>query len=222
LTYYSYDGPFGRFFAAANPASIRHVAAIGLGTGALACYAQPGQEWTFYEIDPLVERIARDTRYFQYLANCGNRPRVVLGDARLTIASTPDGTYDVLVVDAFSSDSVPMHLLTREALALYLRKLAPGGSLLFHISSRTLDLRPVVGALAADAGLAVWMLYDRPPPGELWRRSPAIVMAPAIRGSDPNRFKPADGWVEQLPPFSARSLWTDQRSDLLGAIRFRF
>jgi SAM-dependent methyltransferase len=223
LTYYSHDGPFGRFFAAANPDAIRQVAVIGLGTGALACYAQPGQDWTFYEIDPLVERIARDLRYFQYLANCGNRPRVVLGDARLTIASVPDGTYDVLVVDAFSSDSIPMHLLTREALALYLRKLTPGGSLLFHISSRTLDLRPVIGALAADAGLPAWMLYDRPPPStSLWRRLPAIVVALPGRGGDLSRFKPADGWVELLPPFGARSLWTDQRSDLLRVIRFGF
>ena len=76
----------------------------------------------------------------------------MLGDARLTIGDAPDGTYDALIIDAFSSDSIPMHLLTREALALYLRKLAPGGRLLFHISSRTLDLRPVIGALAADAG----------------------------------------------------------------------
>jgi SAM-dependent methyltransferase len=222
LTYYSHEGPFGRFFAAAKPGSIRHVAAIGLGTGALACYAQPGQDWTFYEIDPLVERIARDPRYFQYLANCGNRPRVVLGDARLTIASAPDGTYDVLVVDAFSSDSIPMHLLTREALALYLRKLAPGGSLLFHISSRTLDLRPVIGALAADAGLPAWMFYDHPPPGTSpWRRSLAIVVGLPGRGRDGlGRFNPADGWVELRPPFGARSLWTDQRSDLLRAIRF--
>jgi SAM-dependent methyltransferase len=224
LTYYSHEGPFGRFFAALSPANVRHVAVIGLGTGALACYAQPGQDWIFYEIDPLVERIARDPRYFQYLANCGNRPRVVLGDARLTLASVPDGSYDVLVVDAFSSDSIPMHLLTREALALYLRKLTPGGSLLFHISSRTLDLRSVIGALAADAGLLpTRIMYDLPPQSvSPWRRSAAIVVALAGRGGDLSRLKPADGWVEMLPPFGARSLWTDQRSDLLRAIRFGF
>jgi hypothetical protein len=148
----------------------------------------------------------------------------VLGDARLTLASVPDGTYDVLVVDAFSSDSIPMHLLTREALALYLRKLTPGGSLLFHISSRTLDLRSVIGALAADAGLLpTRIMYDLPPQSvSPWRRSAAIVVALAGRGGDLSRLKPADGWVEMLPPFGARSLWTDQRSDLLRAIRFGF
>ena len=224
LTYYSHEGPFGHFFAALNPANVRHVAVIGLGTGALACYAQPGQDWTFYEIDPLVEHIARDPRYFQYLANCGNRPNVVLGDARLTLASAPDGTYDLLVVDAFSSDSIPMHLLTREALALYLRKLAPGGSLLFHISSRTLDLRPVIASLAADAGsLPTRVFYDHPPQGTTaWRRSAAVVVALAGRGGDLSRLKPADGWAELLPPSGVQSLWTDQRSDLLRAIRFGF
>jgi hypothetical protein len=217
LTYYSHAGPFGRFFASFAPGSIRHVAVVGLGAGSLACYAQPGQDWTFYEIDPLVEHLARDPRYFHFLANCGNRPQVVLGDARLTLAAAPDGSYDVLVLDAFSSDSIPMHLLTREALALYLRKLAPGGTLLFHISSRTLDLRPVIAALAADAGVSARMLLDHPPPGTLfWRREAALVVALSGRG---DRLDPTDGWTD-LPPAGPRSLWTDQRSDILRAIRF--
>ena len=164
--------PFGRFFAALNPANIRHVAIIGLGTGALACYAAPDQEWTFYEIDPLVERIARDPRYFHFLANCGNRPNVVLGDARLTIASVPDGTYDVLVIDAFSSDSIPMHLLTREALGLYLRKLAPGARC---CSISAVDTRPAFGDRGArdGCGYSGTDVVDRPAAGRLlWRRSP--------------------------------------------------
>lgn len=222
LAYYSHDGPFGRFFAALAPRSVRRVAVVGLGTGELGCYAQPGQDWTFYEIDPLVERIARDPRYFQFLTNCGNHPRVVLGDARLTIADVPDGTYDVLILDAFSSDSIPMHLLTREALALYLRKLAPGGRLLFHISSRTLNLLPVVGALAADAGVPARMLFDSPPPGtSAFRRSAALVVAMAGRGGDLGGLDPAEGWAA-LPSAGAWSLWTDQRSDLLRVMRFGF
>lgn len=222
MSYYSREGPFGRFFAAMAQGSIRRVGVIGLGAGTLACYARPGEDWTFYEIDPLAERIARDPRFFRYLADCGNQPRVVLGDARLTIASAPDSTYDVLVVDAFSSDSIPMHLLTREAVALYLRKLAPGGSLLFHISSRTLDLRPVIGALAADAGVdARMLLYDSPPGPASWRRSSAWVVALSARGGDLNRLDAADGWVA-VPSGGERSLWTDQRSDILRAIRFGF
>jgi hypothetical protein len=222
MAYYSPEGPFGRFFAASAPGSVRHVAVIGLGTGSLACYAQPGQDWTFYEIDPVVERIARDPRYFGFLASCGNSPRIVLGDARLNIGRAPDGAYDVLIVDAFSSDAIPMHLLTREALALYLRKLAPGGRLLFHISSRTLDLRPVIGALAADAGVPARTLFDLPPPGSsAWRRAPALVVAVAGRGGDLAGLDAADGWTP-MHPREAQFLWTDQRSDILRAIRFGF
>jgi hypothetical protein len=133
MAYYSKEGPFGRFFNASPQGSVRRVAVVGLGSGTLACYAKEGQDWTFYEIDPMVERIARDPRYFQFLANCGEGSRVVLGDARVTLANAQDGAYDVVIVDAFSSDSIPIHLLTREALAIYLRKLAPGGRVLFHI-----------------------------------------------------------------------------------------
>ena len=128
----------------------------------------------------------------------------------------------MLILDAFSSDSIPTHLLTREALALYLQKLAPGGHLLFHISSRTLDLIPVVRALAADAGVPARMLFDRPPPGTpVLRRCQVLVVALAGRDGDLSGLDPADGWTE-LPPAGARSLWTDQRSDILGAIRFGF
>jgi SAM-dependent methyltransferase len=221
LAYFSREGPFGRFFAALAPGSVRHVAVIGLGTGEIGCYAQPGQDWTYYEIDPLVERIARDPRYFQFLENCGNHPRVVLGDARRTIADAPDGSYDVLILDAFSSDSIPMHLLTREALAMYLRKLAPGGRMLFHLSSRTLDLHPVVGALAADAGLRARILFDDPPGPLTLRRLPSLVVALAGRGGDLSGLDQENGWME-LPPPDSRALWTDQRSDIVRAIRLGF
>jgi SAM-dependent methyltransferase len=222
MAYYSRQGPFGRFFASPTTKSARHVAVVGLGTGELGCYAQPGQDWSFYEIDPVVEHIARDSSYFQFLTNCGNWPRVVLGDARITIGDVPDSTYDILVIDAFSSDSIPMHLLTREALALYLRKLAPGGRLLFHVSSRTLNLGPVIGGLAADAGVPARMLLDRPPPGTLaWRRAPALVVAVAGRGGDLGDLDPAEGWKE-LRQADAPAPWTDQRSDLLQAIRSGF
>ena len=199
---------------------MRRVAVVGLGSGQLACYAKEGQDWTFYEIDPMVERIARDPRYLQFLANCGEGSRVVLGDARVTLGNAPDGAYDVLIVDAFSSDSIPMHLLTREALALYLRKLAPGGRVLFHISSRTLNLAPVIGALAADAGVPARILIDDPPVGtSLWRHSAATVVAVAGRGGDLGYLTTEDGWKE-LPPAKPEFLWTDQRADLLRVIRF--
>jgi hypothetical protein len=220
LGYYSREGPFGRFFAALPPGSVRHVAVVGLGIGELGCYAQPGQDWMFYEIDPLVERVARDSRYFHLLAECGNDPRVILGDARQTLANAPDGSYDVMVLDAFTSDTIPIHLLTREALALYLRKLAPGGRIIFHLSSRNFDLRPVISALANDAGLPSRAMLYRPPEGPAsLRRLEVLVAVVAGRGGDLNDVDPADGWAK-LPPAEPWAAWTDQRSDLLRVIHF--
>jgi hypothetical protein len=220
MAYYSKEGAFGRFFNALPQGSVRRVAVVGLGTGGLACYEKEGQDWTFYEIDPVVERIARDPRYFQFLVNCGGSSHVVLGDARVTIGNAPDGAYDVLIIDAFSSDSIPMHLLTREALTLYLRKLAPGGRVLFHVSSRTLSLAPVIGALAADAGVPARALFDNQPAGtSLLRHSSTQVVAVAGRGGDLSYLTTEEGWKE-LPPPKPQLLWTDQRADVLRVIRF--
>jgi hypothetical protein len=222
-TYYSRKGPFGRFFAALEGRDLREVGIIGLGSGTLGCYARPGQRWTFYEIDPLVERIARDQRFFQFMARCGNRARVVVGDARLTLKGTRDGAYDALVIDAFSSDSIPTHLLTQEALDLYFQKLAPHGVILFHISNLYLDLGPVIGALASNAGAQTRYLSYQPQEtnSSWWRSMPANVMAVARPGDDLDFLIGASGWVSPpVPP--ATALWTDQRSDILRTIRWLF
>ncbi|MEJ7640038.1 MAG: fused MFS/spermidine synthase [Singulisphaera sp.] len=163
MTYYHRTGPIGQVFEAFGARPARpDVAVVGLGAGSLACYAAPGQGWTFYEIDPAVVRIARDPRFFTYLKDCRARSRdVVVGDARLRLRDAPDGGYGLIVLDAFSSDAIPMHLLTREALRLYRDKLADGGLIAFHISNRYLDLAPVLGALARDAGLIDRVRRDR-------------------------------------------------------------
>ncbi len=154
IAYYSRTGPLGQFFEAlAEPGVLRHVAVVGLGAGTISCYAAPGQEWTYFEIDPIVVQCARDPRFFTYLRNCPADLKVVLGDGRLSLASVPDAAFDVLVLDAYNSDSLPVHLLTREAVQLYLRKLAPKGVLVFHISNRYLDLEPILGSLAREAGV---------------------------------------------------------------------
>jgi len=217
LGYYSHEGPFGRFFAALAGREVARVGIVGLGAGDLACYARPGQSWTFHEIDPAVERIARDPRYFHFLERCGNAPKVVLGDARLTLHDVPDGHYDVLVIDAFSSDSIPLHLLTREALALYLRKLAPDGVLLFHISNRYVDLRPVLSALAADAGAPARRLLDLAPQSASVARLSAEVVAMAQPGRRLDFLSAADGWRD-LAAAPATALWTDERSDIVSRI----
>lgn len=153
LTYYHPGGPVGQVFDALRKGIPRgRVGLVGLGTGSLATWARPGERWTFYEIDPAVERTARD--WFTFLADAPCPVDVVLGDGRLSLAETSAGEFGLLAFDAFSSDAIPVHLLTREAMKIYLEKLAPGGMMIFHISSRYVDLAPVLGDLAADAGLA--------------------------------------------------------------------
>ncbi|WP_367273930.1 spermidine synthase [Bosea sp. (in: a-proteobacteria)] len=124
------------------------VASVGVGTGSLACQTRPGEHWTFYEIDTRVVSIATDPAQFSFISQCAPDAPFVIGDARLTLADAAAGSLDLIVVDAFSSDAIPVHLLTREAMGLYLSRLAPGGALLFHISNRNMDLAPVVAATA--------------------------------------------------------------------------
>ena len=160
LAYYHPTGPLGQFFNVFYEESEQWiVGAVGLGAGSIVSYSRPGQKWTFFEIDPAVVRIARDPRFFAFLTECGSGARMVLGDARLSLARESE-LFDLLILDAYSSDSIPVHLMTREALQLYLEKISPGGWLLFHISNHFLDLRPVLGDLAEDAGVACLVLDD--------------------------------------------------------------
>jgi hypothetical protein len=153
LSYYARSGPLGQTIAALPNELRQCVAAVGLGAGTVACYGERGERWTFYEIDPVVERLARDPRYFTFLADCPANVEVVLGDARLSLHAAADGQFGLIILDAYSSDSIPLHLTTREALALYLQKLVPHGVLAFHITNRHLNLEPVLANLAQDAGL---------------------------------------------------------------------
>ncbi|HEX9082031.1 MAG TPA: fused MFS/spermidine synthase [Holophagaceae bacterium] len=151
VTYYSPDSGVGLAFASL-PERARRLGVVGLGAGSLAVYGRAGDQLRFYEINPLVETFAR--RDFTYLRDCPAQVDVVLGDARLSLEREPPQAYDLLVIDAFSSDAIPVHLLTREAFVLYLRHLAPGGYLAVHISNHYLDLQPVVRAAALNLGLA--------------------------------------------------------------------
>jgi len=190
----------------------------------MAAYARPLDRWTFYEIDPAVVEIARDRRYFTFLRDCraALSPAIVVGDARQRLRHAGPHAYDLLVLDAFSSDAIPVHLVTREALGLYLEKLAPGGLLAFHVSHRLLDLRPVLGALAADAGLAARVRDD-----------PDAAAVSLERGQDPSRWIvmarregdlgtiAVDARWAPLPPGDGSRLWTDDFSNVLGALDWR-
>jgi hypothetical protein len=161
MAYYFRTGPIGQMFSTfTGDYAKKNIAVVGLGAGGLAAYAQRGENWTFYEIDPVVEYIAREPKYFSYLQDAPANMKVILGDGRLQLEEAPDGAYDLLILDAFSSDALPMHLITREALHLYVRKLSPRGVLVFNTSNLHLELEPVLGNLAKDAGLATLFEND--------------------------------------------------------------
>jgi spermidine synthase len=219
LTYYHRDGPLGALFAARTwrPSPWR-VGVIGLGTGATAAYARADERWTFFEIDPLVARVAEDTTLFRFLSSARVRPRIILGDARLSIKHESRHAFDVLVVDAFSSDAIPMHLLTREALALYRSRLAPDGVVAWHISNRYLDLRPVLEGLAKDAGLNALIRDDSQIPEKSGGRLPSTWV---VMTAD-DRTCASIGLDERWTPLrSGRrpQLWTDDFSNVLSVVR---
>jgi hypothetical protein len=220
LVYYTREGPVGQFFRAIEdtPAETGRIAVIGLGVGAMACYAAPGQRLTYYEIDPLDQRIARDPSYFTYLQHCGKNVDVVIGDGRLTVAKEPDGAFEVLVVDAFSGDAIPAHLLTREALALYFAKLSPTGLLLLHVTNTYLELLPVVSELVADAGLHARYSAGFLPPAPLSSSSDWVVVA--RRENQLARFAFTSPPWAPLPPGTGARPWTDDFTNLFAALRF--
>jgi spermidine synthase len=218
LTYYHRRGPFGQLIAA-NPrlAVTPEVAVVGLGVGALASYASSGQRWTFYEIDPAVERLSR-AGCFTFLRDCADRCDVVIGDARLSLIAARPGAYGLIVLDAFSSDAIPMHLMTAEALSLYLSRLAPGGLLAFHISNRHVTLGPILGRLALVERLQAREQMQAVTASEAdlgQAASDWVVMARSAEdlggiASDPR-------WV--APTVSASTpLWTDDFSNILSVL----
>ncbi len=222
LTYFHPSGPRGQFFAAVDgPAPRRAVAVVGLGAGSLACYGKPEQRWTFYEIDPVVFRVAGNTRFFTFLRDCPPKTFVVLGDARLTLARASDAAYDLIVLDAYSSDAPPMHLITLDAVRLYLTKLAPGGVLLFNISNRHLVLEPVLGAIARAAGLAARTRDDaRVADTERMAgkvESQWVVMA--RREEDLGALRDDPLWKAPAAPPGLQP-WTDDFASLLAAFRW--
>jgi hypothetical protein len=196
------------------------IGVVGLGAGTLACYAQPGQSWTFYEIDPAVVRIAHDPKRFTFLSRCQPDAKIEVGDARLLIEREPPASVDVLVLDAFSSDAVPMHLLTREAFADYRRMLSPRGLLMVHISNRYIDLDPVIAGAARDGGWSVAMRRYRPDPQAMLRNEGAsdwVVMS-LSRGT---LAKVVDSSGAQWMPLAAQtgfSAWTDDHGSVLPLI----
>lgn len=222
VTYYHPDGPVGDVFRLLQSRPGRqNVGAVGLGTGSILCYSRPGETWTFFEIDPEVAKIARNNRFFSFLSDCAVKPRIVFGDARLTLAREPAGAYSVLVVDAFSSDAIPVHMLTREALALYQRLLTDDGLLMLHISNRRLDLEPVVAELAMDAGLPA-LINNHHVSDSAQNRTYNYGSDWVVLARDTAHFGPlaSDTLWSKLVPTRRRRPWTDDYSNILSVIRW--
>ncbi len=218
-TYYHRAGPFGDVMEnLIDPDVHRQLAVIGLGTGTTAAYAQPGQTLTYFEIDPAVKRIAENPALFTYVTDARQRGAqidIVLGDARLKLREQPSGRFDLLAVDAFTSDAIPMHLLTREAFELYMDKLKPDGILMVHISNRYLELGPVVGNVAAELGLTARRC------NRTWEREPgeyASEWVAVVR--DPDRLGDllADENWEEIPADPRVGVWTDDFSNILSVL----
>jgi len=220
LSYFHREGPLGQIFDAfnSNPAS-PNVAVVGLGAGSMACYSRPDQHWTFYEINPAVVGIAQNPNYFTYLQKCAAGPtEIVLGDARLQLQNAPDHHYGLIVLDAFNSDAIPVHLLTQEAIDLYTSKLATGGMLAFHISNRSLRLDRVLAELAKQRGAMSMSFAD----GEY----------DPVRGKDPSEWlvmanqSPAFDELAQNPRWRAleghgeANAWTDDFSNIVRVFRW--
>ena len=219
--YYHHDGSFGQLFRALAPMlGQRAVAIVGLGSGGLACYGARGSQWTYYEIDPLVEQIARDPRHFTFLRDCPPTTRVVIGDARVTLRDAADASYSFLLVDAFTSDAVPTHLLTREAISAYRKKLTPDGVLAVHISNRFLNLLPVLSRLAQDAQLVGRVSsVDATQTRNALLESPAQVVVLAADEASFGSLANDPHWLP-LPPAQPGRIWSDDYVNIIDALRF--
>jgi spermidine synthase len=192
--YYHSEGPLGQLFARYNDVNANwNIGVIGLGSGVLSAYAKPAQHWTFYELNPAVVDIARNPDYFSYLQDCATNYDIQVGDARLVLERDVKPRYNLLVVDAFTSDSIPTHLMTREALQLYFANLQADGVLAFHISNRHLALKNVLSVHARDLGLS------------------ALIQE--YRNSEKQAYIHSSDWVvlaktpEALKPLQSESAW---------------
>lgn len=196
---------------------LARVGAVGLGAGSIACYAKPGEDWTFFEIDPLVRDLARNPRLFSFMTRCGDKTPVKIGDARLTLAAVPDGSLSLLILDAFASDTVPAHLLTREAVALYAAKLAPDGVLLFHISNRVMELEGPLADLLSEARMPARAQMFVTPRGVAMRENESSHVVIAARSAAAlEAFDRTGRW---RPPYRAHGrLWTDDYVNIPAAI----
>jgi hypothetical protein len=218
ITYYHKDGGIGQAITAIRErkgAPLR-VAVIGLGAGTLTCAAEPGEEWKFFEIDQTMVDTARDPKYFTYVHVCEPNLEPVIGDARLTFAREPDGVYDLIIVDAYSSDAIPIHLATEEAMEIYKAKLAPQGAVVMHVSNRHLELSSVVVGIADANDLKSWVYSEDTNRDAEYIFSTSVVVS-AREEADVGKLASSEQWALTEAKDNQR-VWTDDYSNVLGAV----
>ena len=219
LPYYPSGSPVDEILS--RTSSTAHIAVMGLGAGALATYVRPGQTFSFYEIDAQIVRIARDPTLFTFVENCKGTCKTEVGDARLLLTAEPDGEFEVVVQNAFTSHAVPVHLITAEALDAMFRKLAPGGIAIFNITNRYVDLAPVIGAYARDRHVQARVRAHEP---TAQQRADAFVtesrwLVLARAESDLARYLSHPDWTPVAP--SGHRMWTDRFASPLAIYNWR-
>jgi hypothetical protein len=218
ITYYHKDGGIGQAITAIRErkgAPLR-VAVIGVGSGTLACASEPGETWKFFEIDQTMVDTARDPKYFNYIQSCDPDLKPVIGDARLTFAKEPVGRYDLIIVDAYSSDAIPIHLATEEAMKIYKDRLAPQGAVVMHVSNRHLELASVIVGIAEANDLKSWVYSEDSGRDDEYIFATSVVVS-AREEADVGKLASSDQWAETEADASQR-VWTDDYSNVLGAV----
>jgi hypothetical protein len=218
ISYYHKDGGIGQAITAIRErkgAPLR-VAVIGLGSGTLVCASESGEDWKFFEIDQSMVDTARDPKYFTYIQVCEPNLQPVIGDARLTFAREPDGVYDLIIVDAYSSDAIPIHLATEEAMEIYKAKLAPQGAVVMHVSNRHLELSSVVVGIADANDMKSWVYSEDSGRDNEYIFSTSVVVS-AREEADVGKLASSDQWALTEAEDHQR-VWTDDYSNVLGAV----
>jgi hypothetical protein len=215
LSYYYKTGPIGDVMQLVSERPPQHVGVVGLGTGTMAAYGGPSRHITFFDVDPQVVHIASD--FFTFVRRCGVNCDIVIGDGRLSIQAQPDHEFDVILLDAFNSDSIPSHLVSREAVRMYMTKLKPHGILLFHVSNRYLDVERLTVGVSIDEGLSAFVRHDddEEPTGKAASDVVIAVRDPGDVDSIPNK----EDWESGKKPTDIKS-WTDDYSNMMNVIRW--
>lgn len=222
LSYFHRTAPIGQIMSyVSRQKEFTRIGVLGLGVGSMASYGTSDQTWNFYEIDPIVEAIAMNPDYFTFLRDSPAKVNVLLGDGRLVIRDIEDGFYDLIVLDAFSSDSIPTHLITREAVELYLSKLSSRGFLVFNISNRFIDIRPILSSLAHKLDLVCYVKADLNVTEELAQRGkmPSSWAILARKDNAISAVAEESGWTK-MTSYSKSTEWTDDYSNLLSVVNF--